>query len=294
MNYIKGCLLLPFCALCVYAVSDGLNADQMTADLADQLRQCDFTCRLRHHRSCSKNPPQCGDCLPGFRERDGLCLTLQRSESPMVDEPDEDVDRLSLAARLEREEQSLSDESADEDSKVFSRKDESKRNSSELHFTETATRDRITFYVFIFVVAGCSVAGLVGLIVAGFCWYRIQKDVKATSETEYPAYGVTGPAKGHPSPPGDRKLAQSAQMYHYQHQKQQMLALEKAQGMMNKDASDIDSDEENEEGDYTVYECPGLAPTGEMEVNNPLFGNDAAPAPPTGEEKVTPQPAKEK
>ena len=24
--------------------------------------------------------------------------------------------------------------------------------------------------------------------------------------------------------------------------------------------SDADSDEENEEGDYTVYECPGLAP----------------------------------
>ncbi|XP_016377422.1 neural proliferation differentiation and control protein 1-like [Sinocyclocheilus rhinocerous] len=31
------------------------------------------------------------------------------------------------------------------------------------------------------------------------------------------------------------------------------------------------SDEENEDGDFTVYECPGLAPTGEMEVKNPLF-----------------------
>ena len=38
-------------------------------------------------------------------------------ESAFFDEPEEDVDRLSLAARLEREEQSLSDESADEDSK---------------------------------------------------------------------------------------------------------------------------------------------------------------------------------
>lgn len=27
--------------------------------------------------------------------------------------------------------------------------------------------------------------------------------------------------------PGDKKLAQSAQMYHYQHQKQQMLSMEK-------------------------------------------------------------------
>jgi len=58
--------------------------------------------------------------------------------------------------------------------------------------------------------------------------------MKATSEVDYPAYGVTGPAL----PPngkdsrgsgltGDRKLAQSAQMYHYQHQKQQMIASER-------------------------------------------------------------------
>lgn len=29
---------------------------------------------------------------------------------------------------------------------------------------------------------------------------------------------------------------------------------------MKHDATDDDSEEENEEGDYTVYECPGLAP----------------------------------
>jgi hypothetical protein len=29
---------------------------------------------------------------------------------------------------------------------------------------------------------------------------------------------------------------------------------------MNKDGSEVDTDEENEEGDYTVFECPGLAP----------------------------------
>ncbi|XP_077045182.1 neural proliferation differentiation and control protein 1 isoform X3 [Agelaius phoeniceus] len=35
------------------------------------------------------------------------------------------------------------------------------------------------------------------------------------------------------------------------------------------------SDEENEDGDFTVYECPGLAPTGEMEVRNPLFDDSS-------------------
>ena len=32
------------------------------------------------------------------------------------------------------------------------------------------------------------------------------------------------------------------------------------QADVNKDGSDVESDEENPEGDYTVYECPGLAP----------------------------------
>ena len=65
--------------------------------------------------------------------------------------------------------------------------------------------------------------------------------MKATSDADYPSYGVTGTMKSTPptadevnamaSPTcgamADRKLAQSAQMYHYQHQKQQMLNVEK-------------------------------------------------------------------
>eukprot|EP00914_Ancora_sagittata_P032497 GHVO01065703.1.p1 GENE.GHVO01065703.1~~GHVO01065703.1.p1 ORF type:complete len:145 (-),score=21.71 GHVO01065703.1:188-622(-) len=136
--------------------------------------------------------------------------------------------------------------------------------------------------MFIAVVAGCSVAGLIGLVVAGVCWYTRQKNVKATSDVDYPAYGVTGPAREKAGSPGDRKLAQSAQMYHYQHQKQQMIAMEKANTDMNKDGSDVDTEEENEEGDYTVFECPGLAPTGEMEVKNPLFNEDTPMTPSVG------------
>lgn len=50
-------------------------------------------------------------------------------------------------------------------------------------------------------------------------------------------------------------------MYHYQHQKQQIIAMEnQTNGERNGSLSDVETDEENEEGDYTVYECPGLAP----------------------------------
>jgi hypothetical protein len=37
----------------------------------------------------------------------------------------------------------------------------------------------------------------------------------------------SGSVKSTSSSSGDRRLAQSAQMYHYQHQKQQMIAMEK-------------------------------------------------------------------
>uniref|UniRef100_A0A8C9P4U3 Neural proliferation differentiation and control protein 1 n=1 Tax=Spermophilus dauricus TaxID=99837 RepID=A0A8C9P4U3_SPEDA len=47
-----------------------------------------------------------------------------------------------------------------------------------------------------------------------------------------------------------------------------------------KELDSASSDEENEDGDFTVYECPGLAPTGEMEVRNPLFDHSSLSAPP--------------
>ncbi|KAL8578922.1 hypothetical protein ACOMHN_001884 [Nucella lapillus] len=162
---------------------------------------------------------------------------------------------------------------------------------------------------FIMIVAGCTVLAAVGVVGAGVCWYKYNRGVKSASVVDYPAYGVTGPTgkeQAVPSP-GDRKLAQSAQMYHYQHQKQQMIAMEKsmyhyqhqkqqmiamekANGSMKHDASDEESEEDNVEGDYTVYECPGLAPTGEMEVKNPLFRGDETPTSttPVAEETTTP------
>lgn len=65
-----------------------------------------------------------------------------------------------------------------------------------------------------------------------FFFCRLHSKAKAdinSSSGNYSGYGVTGPTSNtlyfHDS--GDRKLAQSAQMYHYQHQKQQMIDMEK-------------------------------------------------------------------
>ncbi|NXW72432.1 NPDC1 protein, partial [Hirundo rustica] len=120
----------------------------------------------------------------------------------------------------------------------------------------------------------CTVAGISALIVAAICWCRLQKEVRLAQKADYSAQRVTSPLPYDKISPGDKTLAQSAQMYHYQHQKQQMLSLEKHKEEPKLPDS-ASSDEENEDGDFTVYECPGLAPTGEMEVRNPLFDDSS-------------------
>lgn len=52
--------------------------------------------------------------------------------------------------------------------------------------------------------------------------------MKNAEDSDYPSYGIVGPNKDYEKKErndGDRKLAQSAQMYHYQHQKQQIIAM---------------------------------------------------------------------
>uniref|UniRef100_A0A670YIB6 Neural proliferation, differentiation and control 1 n=1 Tax=Pseudonaja textilis TaxID=8673 RepID=A0A670YIB6_PSETE len=128
-------------------------------------------------------------------------------------------------------------------------------------------------------IVSCTAAGVAALVVATICWCRqVLRGMPLGTGAQQRAEGgatdflqVTDLRS-----PGDQKLAQSAQMYHYQHQKQQMLSMEKHKEE-TKAPEPVSSDEENEDGDFTVYECPGLAPTGEMEVKNPLFDDSTLP-----------------
>ncbi|XP_063289031.1 neural proliferation differentiation and control protein 1 isoform X1 [Pelobates fuscus] len=125
------------------------------------------------------------------------------------------------------------------------------------------------------VVIACAISGLMALMVAGICWYRMRREMKLAEKTDYPAFKASPPPPYEKTSPGDKKLAHNAQMYHYQHQKQQMLSMGKNKDEPKHTDSAMTSDEENEDGDFTVYECPGLAPTGEMEVKNPLFDDSS-------------------
>ncbi|XP_017570001.1 neural proliferation differentiation and control protein 1a isoform X2 [Pygocentrus nattereri] len=129
--------------------------------------------------------------------------------------------------------------------------------------------------VLVLLMSVCIIIGTVALILAAVCWVRLQREAHLAQKVDYPAFQAEGPRSSSGISSGDKKLAHSAQMYHYQHQKQQMLSMEKNKTEPKVSESGAISDEETEEGDFTVYECPGLAPTGEMEVKNPLFDDSS-------------------
>ncbi|XP_034566364.1 neural proliferation differentiation and control protein 1-like [Notolabrus celidotus] len=115
--------------------------------------------------------------------------------------------------------------------------------------------------------------GAIGMIIATVCLVKLKKESRLAQKVDYPAFKGSGPppAATNSTSSGDTTLAQSAQMYHYQHQKQQMLSVGNHKPEQKTVDTEVTSDEEEVGGDFTVYECPGLAPTGEMEVKNPLF-----------------------
>lgn len=71
---------------------------------------------------------------------------------------------------------------------------------------------------------------------------------------DYPYdYGIIGPRPKNPDNSQisvDNKLASSATMFHYQHQKQQLIAMETRNGAGD---NDDENDSDDNENDFTVY-----------------------------------------
>ncbi|XP_016817706.1 neural proliferation differentiation and control protein 1 isoform X3 [Pan troglodytes] len=210
-------------------------------------------CALKRRARCPPGAHACGPCLQPFQEdQQGLCVPRMR-RPPGGGRPQ---------PRLEDEIDFLAQELARKESG---------------HSTPPLPKARQRLPEPVLILAFC-VAGAAALSVASLCWCRLQREIRLTQKADY----ATAKAPGSPAAPrispGDQRLAHSAEMYHYQHQRQQMLCLERHKEPP-KELDTASSDEENEDGDFTVYECPGLAPTGEMEVRNPLFDHAALSAP---------------
>uniref|UniRef100_J3S960 Neural proliferation differentiation and control protein 1-like n=1 Tax=Crotalus adamanteus TaxID=8729 RepID=J3S960_CROAD len=246
-------------------------------------------CTLQRRKECPLGSHACGPCLPQFFEDgEGRCVTktgAPKGQTAVVPNPEEEIDLVSDAlAKQGRGPLPHSQEESLASTGQHSRNGASKAESSQsgrrgwpdtsshpttepvhnppVESTHISSNDAL-------------VLGVAALVVATICWCRLQREIQLAQKADYPANKLPQLPSDKLSP-GDRKLAQSAQMYHYQHQKQQMLSLEKNKEEA-KAAESVSSDEENEDGDFTVYECPGLAPTGEMEVKNPLFDDSTLP-----------------
>ncbi|XP_035995699.1 neural proliferation differentiation and control protein 1a [Fundulus heteroclitus] len=125
----------------------------------------------------------------------------------------------------------------------------------------------------VIIISLCVIVGTVAVILASVCYVKLRTESRLAEKVDYPAFkGPSLPATtANGSSVGDKNLAKSAQMYHYQHQKQQMISMGNPKPDPKSADTEVTSDEEEVAGGFTVYECPGLAPTGEMEVKNPLF-----------------------
>ncbi|XP_069611546.1 neural proliferation differentiation and control protein 1-like isoform X1 [Ranitomeya imitator] len=110
----------------------------------------------------------------------------------------------------------------------------------------------------------CSLTALSGILVVAMCWYRLQKEVRLAQEMGYTA------CKGSRQHPCQRSRDQmSHYKQHYTAQKKHFQAQERSSE--KKPCHQLSTDSEADGEEFAIYECPGLAPTGEMEVHNPLF-----------------------
>ncbi|XP_020936885.1 neural proliferation differentiation and control protein 1 isoform X1 [Sus scrofa] len=215
-------------------------------------------CALKRRARCPPGAHVCGPCLQPFQEdQQGLCVPRMRQPlGKGLPQP-----------RLEEEIDFLAQELARQEA-GHARLQAPPQPEGQQRLLEAV------------LIVACSVAGIAALAVAALCWCRLQRDIRLTQKADYMAQQArSSPATPGVSQPGDQRLAHSAEMYHYQHQRQQMRCLERHKEPP-KELDSASSDEENEDGDFTVYECPGLAPTGEMEVRNPLFDHASLSGPP--------------
>lgn len=258
-------------------------------------------CALQRREFCPPGSGACGPCLPPFQEdARGRCVQKQLSPSGRTSVPSLEAEIDFLADVLARQEAPRHHPLQDGRPRTTLVPDGGRQRMASglregrlqrgpagtMAATTLPTTATVQKYpveaspipandnMVLGLIVVCTVAGISALIVAAVCWCRLQKEVRLAQKADYSAQRAASPLPYDKISPGDKTLAQSAQMYHYQHQKQQMLSLEKHKEEPKLPDS-ASSDEENEDGDFTVYECPGLAPTGEMEVRNPLFDDSS-------------------
>jgi len=147
--------------------------------------------------------------------------------------------------------------------------------------------------MFIAVVTVCSVFVVAG-VVGGAYYYNNSRKSPENDFDDFTRYSPAGPGKKlqgfrngiRMDENGDDSLAYKAQLHHYQQTKQKIIGgddglsptttptggMASPRSIHHNEHSEDEADD-LEEHNYSVYECPGLAPTGDIEVSNPNFGH---------------------
>ncbi|VDK72883.1 unnamed protein product [Litomosoides sigmodontis] len=115
----------------------------------------------------------------------------------------------------------------------------------------------------------CMLTVVVGVGTGSYYFFKDRSQKCAADNCDL-TYAPTGPGKSKKKRGGDESLAYKAQLHHYQQAKQKIISGENG-AVPLPDAYESSETSDDDENNFSVYECPGLAPTGDIEVQNPNF-----------------------
>uniref|UniRef100_A0A803JID0 Neural proliferation, differentiation and control, 1, gene 2 n=1 Tax=Xenopus tropicalis TaxID=8364 RepID=A0A803JID0_XENTR len=217
-----------------------------------------ITCILKKREMCTPGSYDCGPCRSSYMEAaSGKCILKAGFAAPSTtDNPAAPIFTSSSlqpvflnnsTATGTRKPTSTTSPASGQNSRVSRRKKSMNQNFS------------LTLIVI------CSLTGVSGIVVVALCWYRLQKEVQLAQKT---AYATCADRRQHICNRSAGHISHYIQQY--QNKKQQLQAQESSRSSLQP-YRQLSTDSEPDTDDFTIYECPGLAPTGEMEVHNPLF-----------------------
>jgi hypothetical protein len=133
--------------------------------------------------------------------------------------------------------------------------------------------NNVMFIVAATVCCVCVLAGVVG----GAYHLNTMRKQRNEAFDDFTRYSPAGPGRelrrgrgfaGSPITDSvDDSLAKAAHLHHYEQTKQKIIGSDN--GINNDEQSDDEAD--LEEHNFSIYECPGLATSGDLEVKNPNF-----------------------
>ncbi|VDN89222.1 unnamed protein product [Brugia pahangi] len=118
------------------------------------------------------------------------------------------------------------------------------------------------------VATACMLAVVIGVATGSYYFFKDRSQKSPADSCDF-TYAPTGPGKSRKKKGGDEGLAYKAQLHHYQQAKQKIISGE--DGTITLPDGYESSETSDDENNFSVYECPGLAPTGDIEVQNPNF-----------------------